>query len=108
MLCLSTQAALDGNIDFKGAYFSYPTRREMTVLRDLNLSVEQVCPINHGFQKKLGMTDHTFQGKNVALVGTSGCGKSTCIQLLQRFYDLRAGELVSHVFIYIQPVRPCI
>jgi len=45
----------------------------MTVLRDLNLSVEQ--------------------GKNVALVGTSGCGKSTCIQLLQRFYDLRAGEL---------------
>ena len=74
-MCLSAQAELDGNIDFKGAYFSYPTRREMTVLRDLNLSVEQ--------------------GQNVALVGTSGCGKSTCIQLLQRFYDLRAGELVS-------------
>ena len=29
----------------------------------------------------------------VALVGTSGCGKSTCIQLLQRFYDPLAGEV---------------
>ena len=32
-------------------------------------------------------------GSTVALVGSSGCGKSTCIQLLQRFYDPLDGEV---------------
>ena len=32
-------------------------------------------------------------GKKVAFVGTSGCGKSTIIQLLQRFYDPLEGEI---------------
>jgi ATP-binding cassette subfamily B (MDR/TAP) protein 1 len=33
------------------------------------------------------------QGQTIALVGSSGSGKSTCVQLLQRFYDPDAGEI---------------
>ncbi len=33
------------------------------------------------------------EGQTVALVGQSGCGKSTIIQLVQRFYDITTGEV---------------
>ena len=32
-------------------------------------------------------------GQTVALVGSSGCGKSTTVQLLQRFYDPEVGQV---------------
>ena len=35
-------------------------------------------------------------GTTVALVGSSGCGKSTTVQLIERFYDTESGEVVSH------------
>ena len=68
---------VDGDINFRNARFQYPTRPEVNVLRELNLSLTK--------------------GQKVALVGPSGCGKSTCIQLLQRFYDLKGGDAVSYI-----------
>jgi ABC-type bacteriocin/lantibiotic exporter with double-glycine peptidase domain len=37
------------------------------------------------------------KGKRVALVGESGCGKSTVVKLIQRFYDIAEGSLVRVV-----------
>jgi len=63
----------DGSIEFKDVYFWYPHRPEAQVLKKLNLTIEK--------------------GQAVALVGFSGSGKSTVIQLLQRFYDPQAGSI---------------
>jgi ATP-binding cassette, subfamily B (MDR/TAP), member 1 len=56
-----------GNISFRKVFFAYPARPDVPVLDNFSLEVPA--------------------GKTVALVGASGCGKSTCIQLVQRFYD---------------------
>nr|CDS29070.1 ATP binding cassette subfamily B (MDR:TAP) [Hymenolepis microstoma] len=57
-----------GKIEFKGVRFAYPDRKYVKVLE--------------GF-------DHTVEsGTSVALVGQSGCGKSTILQLIERFYDV--------------------
>jgi ATP-binding cassette subfamily B (MDR/TAP) protein 1 len=65
---------IDGHIEFKNVAFSYPTRPDVTVLNGLNVTIHP--------------------GQTVALVGSSGCGKSTCMQLLQRFYDPKDGAMV--------------
>ncbi|KAI8374849.1 putative ABC transporter protein [Blakeslea trispora] len=62
---------ISGEIEFRNVGFKYPTRPDITILKDLNLKI------------KPGMT--------VAFVGPSGSGKSTSIQLLQRFYDPLSG-----------------
>ena len=56
-------------------HFSYESRPDVPVLRGLNL---------------LGKPT-----KRVALVGSSGCGKSTVMQLIERFYDPISGNVVS-------------
>ncbi|XP_008937538.1 PREDICTED: multidrug resistance protein 1A-like [Merops nubicus] len=63
-----------GNITFKDVAFNYPTRPEIKVLQGLNMNVEK--------------------GQTLALVGSSGCGKSTVVQLLERFYDPLSGEVL--------------
>ncbi|CEP14310.1 hypothetical protein [Parasitella parasitica] len=62
-----------GAIEFKNVHFKYPTRPDLTILHDLSLKIDP------------GMT--------VAIVGSSGSGKSTTIQLVQRFYDALSGEV---------------
>lgn len=75
----STKKRLDlkevkGHIEFRGVWFRYPTRKNDFVLRGLNITVEP--------------------GQSIALVGESGCGKSTFVNLLMRFYDVDHGEVL--------------
>ncbi|XP_064265178.1 ATP-dependent translocase ABCB1 isoform X3 [Passer domesticus] len=64
----------EGNITIKDVAFNYPNRPEVKILQGLNLKVEK--------------------GQTLALVGSSGCGKSTVVQLLERFYDPLDGEML--------------
>jgi len=68
-------STIEGTIEFRDVHFRYPTRPEQPVLRGLNLTVKP--------------------GQYVALVGASGCGKSTTVALLERFYD----PLVGGIFV---------
>ncbi|KAK7392447.1 hypothetical protein VNO78_20886 [Psophocarpus tetragonolobus] len=65
---------LRGEVELKHVDFSYPTRPDMSVFRDLNLRAKA--------------------GKTLALVGPSGCGKSSVIALIQRFYDPTSGRVM--------------
>ncbi|XP_056190704.1 ATP-binding cassette sub-family B member 5 isoform X2 [Falco biarmicus] len=68
----------EGNIEFRNIHFVYPTRPEVQVLQGLNMKVNK--------------------GQTLALVGSSGCGKSTSIQLLERFYDPVEGQVLADGF----------
>jgi len=65
---------LKGEVVYENVHFSYPTRKDIEVLKDVNFRIEP--------------------GKKIALVGASGSGKSTIVQLLLRFYDLDQGRLL--------------
>ncbi|CAK5279585.1 unnamed protein product [Mycena citricolor] len=65
--------ATKGHLRLDGIHFRYPTRPGVRVLRDLSIQVQP--------------------GTYVALVGASGSGKSTVIQLIERFYDPLAGDV---------------
>ncbi|XP_027395699.1 multidrug resistance protein 1 isoform X6 [Bos indicus x Bos taurus] len=62
---------IKGNLEFRNVHFHYPSRNEVKILKGLNLKVGS--------------------GQTVALVGNSGCGKSTTVQLMQRLYDPTEG-----------------
>ena len=62
-----------GQVCFEGVHFRYPTRPGIPVLRGVDLSIAP--------------------GTHCALVGQSGCGKSTTIQLIERFYDPQIGRI---------------
>ncbi len=60
-----------GKVDIKNVSFSYTPEREL--IKDLDISVNQ--------------------GERVAIVGPTGCGKTTIINLLMRFYDVDSGDI---------------
>lgn len=71
---LAKQLNLFEGVRYRDIEFRYPTRPDVKILNGLDLEV--------------------LQGQTVALVGHSGCGKSTCVQLLQRYYDPDEGTIV--------------
>ncbi|GAB2216531.1 hypothetical protein Drorol1_Dr00024306 [Drosera rotundifolia] len=64
---------VNGNIEFKNASFSYPSRPDVMIFRDFSLFFPA--------------------GKTVAVVGSSGSGKSTVVSLIERFYDPNQGQI---------------
>ena len=67
-----TQEKTDGSVELYNVAFSYDP--ETSLIRDLNLKVKP--------------------GQRVAIVGPTGCGKTTIINLLMRFYDVDSGEIL--------------
>ncbi|KAI1723768.1 ABC transporter transmembrane region domain-containing protein [Ditylenchus destructor] len=69
-----TFKSITGAIHFRSVHFAYPQRIRARILSGLDLQVKA--------------------GERLALVGASGCGKSTIISLLERFYDPSAGSVL--------------
>ncbi len=65
---------IQGNVSFKNVAFSYPSRKEIKVLKDVSFTANF--------------------GQKIAIVGPSGVGKSTIASLLLRFYDIEGGEIL--------------
>ncbi|KAH9535050.1 hypothetical protein CY35_17G034100 [Sphagnum magellanicum] len=65
---------VEGNLELRNIDFAYPSRTEAPIFQNFSLRIPA--------------------GKTVALVGSSGSGKSTVIALLERFYDPLAGEVL--------------
>ena len=67
-------APVRGDITYKNVHFSYPSRADLPVMK--------------------GISFHVNAGEKIALVGYSGAGKSTIIQLLMRYYNNQSGNIL--------------
>ncbi len=83
---LITPQKIAGDIEYKNVHFTYPTRPDIPILKGIDIKIKA--------------------GQKVALVGPSGTGKSTIIQLLLQFYKISEGDiLVDGQSIYGQNIR---
>ena len=62
-----------GNIEFSDVTFAYPSRNDERILHELNLNIKS--------------------GQTIALVGATGCGKSTIMKLIPRIYEYNTGNV---------------
>jgi len=69
----SSKAIEFGTISIEDLYFSYPSRPSVEILKGISIDIEP--------------------GQKIAIVGTSGTGKSTLAQLMMRFYEPNAGQI---------------
>lgn len=58
-----------GEIQIEGVRFAYPTKKDVEILKGITINIQK--------------------NRVIALVGQSGCGKSSIISLIERFYDPR-------------------
>ncbi|KAK9144290.1 hypothetical protein Sjap_004193 [Stephania japonica] len=65
---------VEGTIDIRNVEFRYPSRLDIVIFKDFNLRVRS--------------------GKSMALVGSSGSGKSTVLSLILRYYDPQSGAVM--------------
>lgn len=70
----ASQLKIVGDISFQNIEFAYPTRKDMQVLKGINIDIKA--------------------GQKIALVGQSGSGKSTIVQLLLKFYNPSSGQII--------------
>ena len=68
------ESELIGEIELKDVCFSYPTKPDVIVTKNVNISIKK--------------------NQVVALVGASGCGKSSIINLIERYYNANSGEIL--------------
>ncbi len=72
-IALEDRYKLNGNVRFDHIAFSYPGRKDVQVLKDISLTA--------------------YNGEQIAIVGSSGAGKSTIASLLLRFYEPDSGDI---------------
>ncbi len=63
-----------GSIEFKNVYFKYHTENDEYVLKNINLYIKA--------------------GETVGIIGTTGCGKTSLVQLIPRLYDVNKGQVL--------------
>jgi len=69
-----TDLKIKGDVQYQNVVFSYPTRKDLTILKGINIDIKS--------------------GQKIALVGQSGGGKSTIVQLLMKFYNPDSGSIL--------------